>query len=884
MPKVFDNETGELVDVDAAAAQQGFQAGRFGLTGDTVNLIDESGKVFNVDAGEVQEALQSGFSMASDEAVAADLRRQEFGSGLQRVAGDVEAVGRGLTFGALTPLEVAAGVDPEDIRARQESIPEATALEIAGSVAPVLLSGGTGALGLGARGTGALARAGQGARALGAIPRATAALGRAAETGAARGLAALTGAQGTSIAARAASAGLGAAVEGAAFGAGQILHESALGDIELTAENVLAGAARGAVFGGATVGLLSGVGSATGKAFKAAARKTLNLEAAVEGLADRATFRQFKPSKALAKVAKRKFGDDAAAVIAREVREEGIEPFGKSFEEILATVESKQKDWGARVGEAVRALDDVVDDTVKPSLKKVSARLRSEVITPLKKSSSRTARQLGKRVEAELSSFDPLPSSPRQAADTLSRARRAQKTAARRPARDPLLTGTTPERGAGQLLTGEAPGGGFVARRARPKGELGPLLTGKAPRKTGFSELHQMRRELDVVAYPPGRKADPTPFQAELQKARRIIEDEFEAAADVASKAADESIQTTYQQAKRKYAVLSYLRDVAQNNVEREFANRTISLTDTIAGVGVTGSMLSGMLAGDESASGSLIVAVLAGKAATLMNRFVRTQGQRVLAAAGNKLLTIGRSSGEFSQRVERAAAQFYAPVRRALPLAVTTGGLANVGERKQPREQRYLARVGQLQEAVDRPADMLGIEDEAPQVADAIKSTMLRAQTFLASKIPVAPQAPGVPFQAVLVPQSEQAKFLRYARATDDFSTFVDDVAQGAITPEGIEAAQAVYPRAFAQLRTSLETQLALQDVAKLSPAKRVQLSLILGRPVHFSMQPEFIATMQGAFANARDITDQQVTPSRRSTPDVARQEITRTDAMERA
>ena len=884
MTLVVDSETGERLDVSPAEAQAGFLDGRFGLVGDRVNMIDADGHVFNVDAGETDAALQSGARLASDEEVAAEVRREEFGTGAQRVLAGAEAVARGATLGLSTPLEVALGADPERIRARQEASPESTALEVAGAVATTPLTGGAGALGLGARGVGLAARAGQAARVAGAVPRAAVGLGRATEASVQGAL----GARGATVAGRALAGTAAGAVEGGIAGVGQTISEASLGDIELTAEHVLANAARGAVFGGATSGILTGTATATGKAFKAAARKVFSAEN-VEKVVNRAAFRQFGPLQGHVRAAMRQFGDDPGDVIGRVARDEGItDLFGKSAEEIAEITTAKKEQWGKAVGDAVAQLDEAVDDTIKPSLQTIAKRLRSGVIAPLKNSSSRTSRRLGKRVEEELSSFDPVPDAlPAKLPDARVQ-RRARGPKPATEAVDPLTNIPPPETGAGKLLTGVAGGAGHVARRARAKGELGPLLTGKAPRKLGFADLHRMRRELDAVAFPPRAPGAPAPhpnaFQAELQKARGIVEDELEKAADAAAEIAGDAINATYRQAKERFAVFKFLDGVARKNVERDVANRTISLTDTIAGAGgLTSSAIIGMFASDASVLGGLTIALVGGVAAGLVNKFIRDQGRKLAATVGNKLLTIKASSDLIEKRVQQAASSFFAPVRRAVPLGVATGAL-QLGDDKRSRKERFENRVAQLERSVVAEMDMLGMEDEAPQVADAIKQTMTRAQTFLASKTPIMPSLEGVKSSAEFVPPSEQSKFLRYARTADDFSTFIEDLASGSVTPEAIEAAQTVYPKAYGKLKTSLETQLGQEGSANLSPDRRVQLSLVLGRPVHFTLEPAFIASTQAAIVVGDEVSEGPVSPSRRSKPDISSAEITKTDAMESA
>lgn len=886
MARVFDSETGATREVSEDEARQGFLAGRFGFIGDRVNLIGADGSAFNVAPNEAAQAFEAGARIATDQEVAVEKERARLSTPGQAAIAHLEAAGRGLSLGALTPLEVAAGVDPEAIKGRREVNPGTLATEVVASAATVPLTGGAGALGLGARGVGALARAGQAARVAGALPRATAALGRAAEAGVRGAL----GARGSTVAGRGLAAGAAGAVEGAVVGTGQVLSEAALGDIDLTAEQVLAGAARGAVFGGAASGLLTGTAVATGKAFKTAARKALSADA-IEKVADRAAFRQFNPLQAHVRAAQRQFGRDPGPVIGRVVREEGVDVFGQSPDEILDVVTAKKQQWGKAVGDVVEELDGRVDDTVKPELKTIAARLRKEVIDPLKRSSSKTARQLGKRVEDELSSFDPFGDSvPTKLPSAAVRGRQA-RARTREPARDPLTNVSPREAGAGALLTGEIRSAGHVARRARSAGDLGPMLTGRAPRQIGFADLHRMRRELDVVAYPqrtPGSPPPaPSPFQAELIKARGVIESELEKAADIAAEAAGDSVNATYRAAKEKYSVFSTLHTISTKNVERDVANRTISLTDTIAGAGgMPAGAIVGLLAGDVSVLGGLAVGALTGVATGAVNKLVREQGRKLAATAGSKLIAIRNTSDDIARRLEAAAGSFVDKASTTSAIGTAKAAVSAASGSVAGRRKEFDQRLADLESNLDGSQDMLGLEDEAPQTAAAVQQAMVRAKTFVAQKAPRLPKLQGVKLEpSRVVPPQAQSKFLRYARAADDFATVIQDLAEGRITPEAVEAANAVYPKSFEKLKVSVSTALSRQDVSKMPAARRVQLSLVLGRPVHFSLEPDFIRATQAAIASAGpEAREGAVSPSRRSAPDTSDIERTRTDAMESA
>jgi hypothetical protein len=149
--------------------------------------------------------------------------------------GAAEAALSGATLGGSDVLLRSMGVDTEGMAARREGV-GSKAFEVAGAIAPALLTGGAGAAGTLAR----LSPAGLTAR-----------LGRGVQAGV-RGLA------GEGALARVAGSAAAGAAEGFVGGVGQAASEAALGDRDLAAEQLLAGGVKNA-----GLGALFGAGSTT---------------------------------------------------------------------------------------------------------------------------------------------------------------------------------------------------------------------------------------------------------------------------------------------------------------------------------------------------------------------------------------------------------------------------------------------------------------------------------------------------------------------------------------------------------------------------------------------------------------------------------------------
>lgn len=262
MPQLRHKETGQVYDVPDAAVLDALATGLYEAPAADaqipVNIDGLRGQVSGADLG---YAAGIGATPETEEQFRARERKtrveREHGGALGTAATFVE---QGLDtatlggFGAFT--DVAFGDDyTEARRERVEANPIASvAGTVTGAVVPAIAGAGTGTVG-------ALARLtpGGAASALGA--------GIASRGG----IAALAG---------------GAATEGAFFGAGQVLAESILQDKELHAEAFLAGASKGALWGGAAgagFGLLSS-GARAGKRAVERATSGRDAQAAIRSL------------------------------------------------------------------------------------------------------------------------------------------------------------------------------------------------------------------------------------------------------------------------------------------------------------------------------------------------------------------------------------------------------------------------------------------------------------------------------------------------------------------------------------------------------------------------------------------------------------------------
>lgn len=279
--KVIDRDAQQEIEVSPEELQADIEsgAGRFAVPGGKVLVAREGNRTGSVDAADLEQALADGWQLSDAERNASATMQREESDLASQLQGAAEAGLSGVSLGLSSAALEALGADPARMAARRQALGSAaTVAELAGAVAPALLTGGASAAGT-AAGTGARL----GAR--GALRYTPAGLletaGAAVERGTARALA------GAPRMARVVApvAGRGA-VEGAVSAAGAQLHEDVLGERGVAVDRLLGAGAMGALFGGGVGALVPGAAAAavsTAKLPVAAARKVLNR---ASGIAD----------------------------------------------------------------------------------------------------------------------------------------------------------------------------------------------------------------------------------------------------------------------------------------------------------------------------------------------------------------------------------------------------------------------------------------------------------------------------------------------------------------------------------------------------------------------------------------------------------------------
>jgi len=143
--------------------------------------------------------------------------------------------------------------------------------------------------------------------------------------------------------------------------------------------------------------------------------------------------------------------------------------------------------------------------------------------------------------------------------------------------------------------------------------------------------------------------------------------------------------------------------------------------------------------------------------------------------------------------------------------------------------------------------ADKLGpLAEVAPETAAALSANMAEALQMLSGAIPKTDDDNYLGFRPEIPPSDyEISQFANIERLIQSPLTLLDDLNNGMITIDNAAIVKGLYPEIYNQIVESVMQEI-IDSKVKLSYQKRMDLSVLLGRPLDSSMTPEFIQSMQ--------------------------------------
>lgn len=799
------------------------------------------GRMGTVAPGDVASVLDQGGRAVSDQEFSSNqkaLNRQEKYSTPQGVveglvAPNVAGGLRGLSAGLSDPLLIGGAglISPEakeavrgKLNEYKEEFPISSAQgEIAGIVGPAIAGAGRAPAGL----SGLISRG-----------------GTAVERAALSGLGGLEGGLARRALVRGASLGAQGAFEGALYGAGHEASEAALGNTELTADKLLAGAKGGALYGFAGGALLGGGGELVSGGLRTAAQRTLAPVNAASK--EQGTLAKWLENKA-GEMTLRHAGADKALV----KNLDKYAPGGHEGVGVLLANEAPQLVGKQSVGQMNRELWAEAAGKGK--------QLHGAAMENVLEAAQKYSQQ-----------------APIKAASVINDIR-----AVAAPFRDDLAH--VGKLGIVRQIDGFADD---VARRVGLIDKAGEIINPDV--ELTLKDIHSIRRAADDLW--AGNKINPVakPIKGVRDAVTQRLSSEVEKAGG------PEALQA-WKDANQRWQAYHALEKASSNASAKGGANQFLGLTDKIfanagAGIGYAvagpiGGLAGGAIAGlGSKAFRSRFDAV----AADALLKVSRVGAAKALA--GSVDAQIGASVRSFLEggAVKRAAPGFVAGVRNNLPQGGTAGATSR-DEYEQIAEQ--VGQMRMLQKSGIAPKTGLDKFGEvAPNVTAALANRHANAIDFLGSTMPPArvdPFAMSVP-GSMYVPKSlspAELKWMRSVEAVRDPAGVFRDLAKGRVTFQQVDALKAVYPALYEHLKTTVK-EAAIKRGKPLSVEQASAYGILIGEPVHFSQRPEFVLAMQASKVAEPPVNDDQpANPSSRKSdmdPGV-KQSQTLSDEIER-
>lgn len=248
----------------------------------------------------------------------------------------------------------------------------------------------------------------------------------------------------------------------------------------------------------------------------------------------------------------------------------------------------------------------------------------------------------------------------------------------------------------------------------------------------------------------------------------------------------------------------------------------------------------------------------------------IMVEPERMLALEGLQRISadlksqVKSQADEFLQRVTpyAAAVTRVSPAYQLdKPMSAKEIVAAAQAKREEPKAEQIannahllLSNPERMEHVLSSLGDDIGYY--APKTSDAIKMTAARAISFIAEKAPKRiPMGPGMP--DLPASKTDLLKFQRYLQAIDNPLLVIQHAKSGMVTPEEVEAVQAVYPRLFQEIRAELTSALVddsadRPSLAPLSYNRRMGLSMLLKSNMTGMMKPSMYMGAQSAYRSA--------------------------------
>lgn len=345
-----------------------------------------------------------------------------------------------------------------------------------------------------------------------------------------------------------------------------------------------------------------------------------------------------------------------------------------------------------------------------------------------------------------------------------------------------------------------------------------------------IQEMILQRQGLDARIYGDARALDAkSPLQG-LRDMRAAFQDKIIERMDQAAEEAGTSgLKQKIRELNHDYQALSIAEKAAEDGAAKAARTRGLSLTDYLA----------------AAATGHIGLAPIAAVA----NMLARTRGN----AAGAVLISRMADTGAITKAIRAFDDQVGRTAKGVLaPSAAGTTGIAEESVRA-----RALKVISAVHDAQANPEEVAGkvaehadtIAQVAPQIAQGYSKAATQSMAYIASQMPQPVKLDPLALnQSPIMSNAEMSRIARVGLYAGNPMQFFRDAERGLVTPEGVDAAKAMMPKAFAELQMkTLEAIYEHQKAGKpLALAQRLRASMLLDIEGDASARPDMIQFMQ--------------------------------------
>lgn len=366
---------------------------------------------------------------------------------------------------------------------------------------------------------------------------------------------------------------------------------------------------------------------------------------------------------------------------------------------------------------------------------------------------------------------------------------------------------------------------------------------------TSLARGRELLEQIDAIAFPGGKAPlNPTAKQTLARDIRKIVRDELNTGAERgASLLGKKDAINALKSDNALYGKVLKAERAIDDRISSIAGNKLFGLTDTIAGVGAAGA------AGIPAA-----LAVLGAK------RLGERYGNQFLANVDG-LLYVEQSMRKVAKKLDELPEKIDGMMkgRRFTDVAKTTsvGAIqrlidnADSGMSRVAAYEKLKEDLAEIDSNPALPMDRGASLSEplqnsgAPETASQLTMKNGLIAKYLSDHLP-RPIRINTPFKQVKWTPSDQelSRFERRVHAIQNPLSVIDDLTDGTLSTEAIDAVKTVYPKLFQNIQGRV-MQYFMDNPQTVSYNNRIKLSLLLDMPLDDALKPENLQRLQQNF-----------------------------------